>query len=549
MKNEPLVPYEDERPWYKKPFLCLQDCCGDLARRFGLEGGCLQPCANIVTGSKLPYLSWAVICVVVFVVLIITNGIHETQSEMEVKQTQLLQVKLKGVLAIFMVVSLCGICYCFVRRKDPSFVRYEVLTEESIPVRYLLVGLYVFGFGALLINVMSLLFFIHAEEHACEAITEFSKACWLDYVYSSIKFFFIVLQMAFLQSFWCATLNNTWFNNLMSFHTMATNFCVWLMNIAEETRIFKTEMKKISKPNISIDHFEKSVESFHGTLTPFTLEYSLIVAGILFGIVAGMKNFEAAAQNDEDVDAGSDTNTFISFVENEGNSRQGSQPGLLFGITFAAFLIVSEITIGYTETEQYHKYITIFYGLQIALYILMFISVWKIMTALQSFTKLGKALRPDDKLLIISLVGGIAYDIVVIIAILSCKGLFETHITGMMLASVVLQCVERFFQTWILVLSHRYRSGVDNAARTASAKIIRQNSLFLLFTNLGIWALDTFFELKDFGDKSYPCGPYSFGPEWWDKLQAFLYPICIFYRFHAATMSFDIWGHFRFQRR
>ncbi len=532
--RERLVPYDDDAPWYHRCGDCLSKCknfqvCLAVKKCFW------DPMKKILSGSILPYLSWAVILITIFLILIITKGVHEIQKQRGKDSTSLLSVNLKIVLTVFMFFSIICIIYCFCRRLNRNtFVRYKKLSSKSIPIRYLLVGLYVFGIGTIFVNMIWLLYFIHArEDHKnISKINELNESI-IDLIYSACRLLFVVLQIAFLQTFWSATFNTRWEVTFLLFHTMAVNMCVWLMNVADETHVFESQMKTILAANSTKDSFEDLMKTYDSSLTPFTLEYSLIVSGILYGIIREMKDFSVDDDEDEfDVEVGDDdeTNTYVSLGENKGRYgvRQGSQPGMIVGILFATFLLVSKTAIGFEDIDEYHSYLCIFYIFSLTIFISMAFSSWRIMVALQIYEKVKSAkIRPDDILLVFSLIWGIAFDAIVIFGTSKCT-MFSSDLVNLMIAVEVLQFLQRVFQTWILVLSHTYDPKIEEEDEMAKAKIIRQHSLFLLITNLGMWALDTFFEMNNFGAASYPCGPNAFGNDWWDKLMTFTYPVIIF---------------------
>lgn len=518
-----------------------------LVRTLRCLVACFEPLGHTFSRSNIVYLSWAIFVVVIFSGLIINKAVYESEANEKDKKNHLLEIPLKTVLVVFMMLSIAGISYCFYHRKDQlEFVKYKPFSPGSIPTHYLLVGLYVFGIGALFIDMLELWFYIHAQIDGWHV-----KSVQVEILFSAVRFLFIAIQIAFLQSFWSATLNEKWGVKLLLFHIMATNLCVWLMYVAEETHIFTNRadsMKLIGKANDSSDPFEQKLESISSVLNPFTLEYSLIVAGILYGILSGMEVFtERDAEMPEVIPPGS----YFSMGEqiNETQTRRGCQPGMLIGIIFAIVLLVAEMSLRYEKASPAGpNYLhIIFNAWYMILYACMAISAWRIMTNLQHCTRHDeRAARPDDILLGFSLVGALLFDVFVIIAAASCTHQFSHIFVGLMLAVGVMQFLVRIYQTWILILSHKFDGHLGE--RAEGMKTIRQSALFLLFTNLGIWALDSFFETQNFADDSYSCGNYSFGADWWGKLVAFTYPIVIFFRFHSAAMSFDVWAQFRFQR-
>ena len=156
-------------------------------------------------------------------------------------------------------------------------------------------------------------------------------------------------------------------------------------------------------------------------------------------------------------------------------------------------------------------------------------------------------------LLIIGWGGGFAFDVMVVYAASAFinnftkgEGSLQWNATMIvLLTSGLLNSISRILQAFVIICSQKYKCLKSNEDQISSSKIIRQHSLFMVITNLGLWGLDSFSELKDFANTSYPSGKVSLH-EKWNSIISFVFPFCIFFRFHSAAMIFDLWGRFKF---
>eukprot|EP00794_Sanderia_malayensis_P003782 gene3782-4305_t len=530
------------------------NCCSGIVNCmlicWGLCKSKIIPSCDVLTASILTQI-WATTLTIIFIGFTIADGIRQIDDQEGKENIILAHVNLKIILIGLMGISIIGIFYCICKRSDRNMVRCNKSSSSTnFSIHYLLVGLYVFGIGTLLLCTIWLLYSVQMTIDRPVVINNRAMTK-IDVLYSGTRLVFVVLQIAFSQSFWNATFNNKWYVKFLLFHTIAVNICIWLMNVSDETHLFESEMKKIQPANSTIDLIEKFVDTFDDYLTPFTLEYSLIVAGILYGIIGNMKAFSQINDNEDNNINGDDGDDIVDNVMNDRAQQPRMQPGMLFGIISAIILVICEIMLALVEnTDAYPIYLKIYYIYFFLLCCIMVFSCIRMLSVVSKFfTKHeNTSARPDDILLFFSLFWGILFDVLVFLGTINCT-IVDKEMVSFMLVSELVQFIQRLVQTCTLYQCHKYETNMDQDNQIAPAKVLRQNSLFLLFTNLGFWILDAFFEMKNFGSYSYPCGPRAFGIDIWNKLFTFIYPIVTFYRFHTAAMSFDLWFHFRFHRR
>ena len=182
------------------------------------------------------------------------------------------------------------------------------------------------------------------------------------------------------------------------------------------------------------------------------------------------------------------------------------------------------------------------------------IAMWTMTDALTNHERNWHKLRADDTLLIISGIGLLAWDIMCLIASLSAfqQEYPDNMIAGAIFVFLLANFLTALVQLFVIIRTQRFKTKLKENKRhlvweetilESSTSGLSQASLFLLMTNLGFWALDSFFEIKEFATVYYPVGPHFYKKNW-NFWSALLYPLTIFFRFHSATLMFDIWSKF-----
>ena len=187
-------------------------------------------------------------------------------------------------------------------------------------------GMYLFGAGTLFMIVQRLQMNPHmvktqeqypssqlntSNSSTSTALTRKQQTLWVEFSCRLVGLLFTILQILFLQAFWKPTFNKSgWSRQFMKFtffHTSATNICIWLLYTAEEVHIFDHygHSKHWFCSNSTKDAFVELAQSFEAYLVPFTLECSLIAAGILFGMASRMRYFDS---NDTGTDEANENN-------------------------------------------------------------------------------------------------------------------------------------------------------------------------------------------------------------------------------------------------
>ena len=299
-------------------------------------------------------------------------------------------------------------------------------------------------------------------------------------------------------------------------------------------------------------------------MTPFTLEYSLLTAGIFYTISSQIGIDQAALPLQPP------RNIYVDdqIAQNVRiHHPRGSQPGLIFGLFCGLILVSTAVNFGVSESKRSQRSHNLFLALECLLSIGQLVVIFFLLKILQRHTRREHDYTSDDFLLILSFVLGIfAFDFMALYGTAMSihdedehRSHFVSNQTSLHKLSLndkritdVLTVVEfiplflsQFMQTVAICLCQRYVPRAINPELRASAGKVRQLALFLLTTNLSFWVLDSFIEMRNHAQASYPRGKEYFSDSW-DTFVAITYPFAIFYRFHAASMLFELWIRFKF---
>ena len=517
---------------------------------------------NILSQSNIPWLVYFLFLAIIFFMLIWTS---------EKSPTNLKKSYIQLILIMFMILALLGEIYCLGRKKDRSWVRFRNFHSDHSH-GYLLAGVYVFGTGSMFMIIQFLLSCPHATivsdcfspnyTSSGSSISSFktpeSPVCTLDIIHDVVRLTFTATQILFLQSFAKATFCQSAFVKWVLFHAMTTNICVWIRYVILETGIFRDSSQSTQIiihygiPSHEPDEVLAEAKEISELLTPFTLEYSLIVAGISYAISSHMKKFPTDEPRDDEAPAGlmgSDLTRIPSRFREL--APHGSQPGLLPGLLLGITLLTAAITLKDHNDLHRHRCLQFFFSFQCLLYASQIYALLRIALALQKHrTDHYRSLRPDDVLLLTGFAGLIALSLPLCYAAIEYTKQNPHSSTTMacVISATVIMVIETLLQVLVILFSQRYNYCSHDAVAVKSAKTIGQCSLFLLTTNLSIWALDSFIEVKNAGKSSYPFAQMIMGDQWL-SIVAVTYPFCIFFQFHSAAMLFELWAKYKFPTR
>ena len=524
-----------------------------------------RECAEDLSKTALPAVVYMLIMVLICFVFII-NWYSETNGSFSITSSSV-----EWLISIYMMIGVLGIGYCFYHRRDTDFVKFDQLEEEDHSSKYLMAGVYAFGSGSLFMTTLYLFAYAHCSEQVC------------DVIFNAVRFMFTLVQILFLQRFSLSTFRRSAGILFLLYHVLGTNLCVWIFHLVEETHVLGKEPPDDKHQYcLKNNKVTKMMSGWNEYMTPFTLEYCLISAGMLYAMGSNMRYFpgdkisatrkterkgkvkytsmgerssspSSVADDDHCEPKRHNSDETASLRSSQPKYRfVGSHPGVLVGIAASIIMIVSALVI---EQDDVVSFSLLFHFIFLtSVCITQLVAMWTMTDALTNHERKWHKLRADDTLLIISGIGLIAWDILCLIASLSAfqQEYPDNMIAGAIFVFILANFLTALIQLFVIIRTQRFKTKLKENKKhlvwqevvvESSTSGLSQASLFLLMTNLGFWALDSFFEIKGFATVYYPVGPRFYRKNW-NFWSALLYPLAIFFRFHSATLMFDIWSKF-----
>ena len=375
-------------------------------------------------------------------------------------------------------------------------------------------------------------------------------------------------------------------------HFLATNVVLSSFFVAQESGIFLGGSgKNHNIENLTCFGTNRNQSDFvHDTLhdwkeylEPFVIEYILIVAGLLYSVLLHIskrkhqqkmkevesgildpkpiKQCDSMGKTGPDVEGSGQPSDkcdkIDSVIHKSLKSRKyQSQTYFLFviGIIISITMIVCSLSLG--DKKHYTFVLVADYSVQIFVYFTEILVSCSLLAQLSPHQYTTRNLKTDDKLLLFSMsLGVIAFDLFALIAAIGVNKEKEIIVEDipkfkplipliLLLFFCVLNTISVCFETYAIIVTQRYKLRTTNEG-CETAAMLRGGVLYLIAINLGHWAKNAFLELKHDGTKTYSIGQHFYHNFAWQLINRGIYPLCIFFRFHAAAMLVDIWSRFR----
>ncbi|XP_065070305.1 proton channel OtopLc-like [Rhopilema esculentum] len=474
-----------------------------------------------------------------------------------------------GFLMTCICPALIWILYIFCKQNDRKTV--DFISPMPHSHRPLMTGAYVFGAGSCAMDVLHIGFYMQCSESLSGM------------AFSVFKAVFIIAQILFLRKFSDATLHKSQNIRLVLFHILGTNVCLWFRALFSHVRLINKSSFQFNPLNqtVTCDNQKTPMSQIwlasEPYLYPFTMEYSLISGGILFMMWSGLRDLNPDPQDiyiydeisewntSEAGDFKDDSSGYIgsstpstSWSRSQSHASlstasvckscqetreairdsytSSSDPGFLFGVLLSAFLLFA-IALLMLDHGSEHA-LRFYYVYQIMLHAVMVTALWTFLKALQTQLPAWYSYDSDDTLLIVSFTGVFLYaGLGFTSAISEMKAM--SSLSNYVAAKSVLVLFESMLQVTAIIKALRFKPNVNGSY----ADMIRQCALFLLTTNIALWAQDSFFEMRS--SLTTPVQNKQFGSTSWRAITVFAYPLCIFFRFHSAACLFEVWSNFK----
>ena len=450
--------------------------------------------------------------------------------------------------------------------QKPEDDEKPVLQDEEHSIAYLIISAYVFAFGS-------------AGLISCEIIDFFR--CGLLYTSGTNQYKNHRIRLAFLLIMLCFTAGQVAFlakylQKLQTIsdsiklrfflvHLFATNIVLYIFFVAQESGIFLGGLKKhhnienltclgVTKNNS--DKFHDALPDLREYLEPFVIEYILIVAGLLYNILhhISYRKYHQSARKIDETSSHEPIDEEPVVVK---SPKQDQEEYYCLPI-LAGLLIVIMIAVPASLKNDRHYILTLLadYCIQIFVFFTEILVSCSILAQLFGHKYTAPELKTDDKLLLFSMtLGIITFNLFTLIAAIA--GTQEELITvegvprfkpslhsGLLLVFCFLNAISVCFVSYAIIITQRFQLQItDEGSKTVT--LLRAGVLYLLIINCGHYVNDAFFELKHDGTTTYSIGQQFYQDFAWQLINRGVYPLCVFYRFHAAAMLVSIWVRFR----
>lgn len=331
-------------------------------------------------------------------------------------------------------------------------------------------------------------------------------------------------------------------------HCIGANVCFWIWTIIRET--VDLVMHKKSELPASLHHVKTpnaitysnlsgtmTLESCHGPnqfskilgmftpyLYPFTIEYSILVAGVMFVI---WQNIGAYA----DCSPSPCHSKIISNVVLQADCHS-SNKGLFAGliVLVGSFLSIILFFVAMVDRKYMDVGLLVNGGTELTITLLMTAAI---IPAYNQITKLDVNINSnpllDDLLLFICVPAFFIQTILSVVPSWNSKKYLN-------LANAILQVVEVLIQTPFIVDGLRRCA---NTKRLRAEKPGRELLMFLIVCNVTMWITETF-EIRPHSDSDDPRSAY-YGALFWTSITHLTFPLTMFYRFHSSVCMVNIW--------
>ena len=482
-------------------------------------------------------------------------------------------------------------------------------TRRSIVVlsRYLpIIGIYIFGAGSITLDMLYLIkssqcvkYGGQIEPDGWEMIS--TSELVTNIIFNAIKVAFFVVQVSFLNRFSKLSLGKSrWLSNAI-FAILAANCCIWVFAFLEETHGLQghdddhkdghypgNKTHKMTKrfsegPRSSVteephpDNDNLLVQCIHGNtsfgryldvvrpyLYPFTMEYSILSAGLLFhmwlpnhhddhhGNIGKTEQMTDLSQGTREAGTADhrpgewDQSASSDLIQEPLRFRRC---GLIFNFALVLTLIQVILAAMLYNHDNFQVILYLHYCYQLIFYILMLLACAIALVALRRTPITIASFTVEDFLLLVSSLGmfilfyfTFTASFTMIVDGYQPEGLGA--IPALIFVDSILNIVDVIVQTSLLIRASRIQPGMvvsnqDGSVLERNAPyVLAQTLSFLAICNLGQWGLDSFVEVK--ADEAFGTVQGFFFGESWGLIKHATYPLCIFYRFHSLIHIVNI---------
>lgn len=487
------------------------------------------------------------------------------------------------VLFSFMVIGILFMAVAIHHRDNENM--YIVITEdENNPksdnermLEFLTRCAFVFSVGINLIDVISLVNVFHCGFGSGNVTDTESNQYAAILLYHIARFTYTALQLILLQVLVGAKVRRSGYYQfcmkLLCVHVIVTNISIWMTKFTQETGLFGNQkaIGEYDALNCTLsqqDTFFPIAKAMDTRLQPFILEFCLLSSALFYILYPFLNETHRATQALTSSSYGGYKYQAVNVVRDV-TQKYRTFPSLIIGITIAILLIISSWNLQ-DQAQQIHN-MRFNYLMQILVFIFLVVVCRIVLFQLKEYHRSehqDQNYKIEDILLILSgPLGFLPFCLLVLFAAFASSKsehrneLFlnfnHTEIRIWSAFWAITSILSVFVQTHFLIVGRNFRRDtveersprasedfgeiVYYNKRMQSASKISQLLILVLFSNLGLWFLQSFFET----DLPFLVASVYWGHHTWLIISRLLYPFLIFYRFHSLAIVAFIWYKFR----
>ncbi|XP_078606314.1 uncharacterized protein LOC144879007 [Branchiostoma floridae x Branchiostoma japonicum] len=228
----------------------------------------------------------------------------------------------------------------------------------------------------------------------------------------------------------------------------------------------------------------------------------------------------------------------------------GKEPGgctcFMAGFLISALLLVLAILL--KDQTNYDSYIIAYFVVKIFVTLTMIAACWLGFQTMERYEFVWTGYGENDALLVIAAIGFFVYDYFGFAS--AFAGWYEGNgddyrriIAPLLFFDVATNMIQVWLQVTLLIAAIRRRPVFQSLESSGVFKF--QVWTYLIITNVGLWVLNSFIDLKDADTTPVQYGYY--GEVQWYQVTRFVAPLCIFFRFMSALSSWEIYSTYRGQ--
>eukprot|EP00111_Clytia_hemisphaerica_P020335 TCONS_00059903-protein len=437
---------------------------------------------------------------------------------------------------------------------------------------------FVFALGLSLMDFISLVTVFHCGYGSGDVTTTQSNQYAAILMYHIARFIYASLQLILLQILVENRVRRSGYYQfcmkLLCVHVIVTNTSIWLTKFNQETGLFgnKNPTGEYDALNCTLqldDSFFPTAKSMDQRLYPFILEFCLLSSALFYILYPFLSETQKTRQSSSTGPYGGYKYQAVNIIK-DATQKYRTFPSLIIGASIALLLIVASWNSQDLAQKIHNMRFT--YAVQILVFILLIIFCRVVLTELKEHHRsehTDQNYKIEDILLILSgPLGFLPFCLLVLFASFAFKSgdvhddFLTKNKTELRIWSSfwsITSLLSVFIQTHFLIVGRNFRRDIVEeqsgrhssgdpvnedehyAKRIFSASKISQLVIVILFSNFGLWFLESFFET----DSPFIVAKVYWGEHAWLIISKLLYPLIVFFRFHSVAILTFIWFKFR----